>query len=164
MKKIILFSLTGLLLLSCKKNSSGHIATNTISATVDGSNYAFNQSVADLSALTSSFSLYEIVGYDSTINPVANCTVEFRSLDKFTNKTYGIVGDTTSGASFEFDQNGFKYKTASTNTATTAFTITITGINDSYIQGTFQGNIFNEGDTTMTKKVVTNGKFDIARF
>jgi hypothetical protein len=164
MKKIILFAIAGVLLLSCKKSGPAHVATNTITATIDDTNYAFNQSVASVSGITSLFSLYEIVGYDSTINPVANCTLQLKSIDEFTNKTFGIVGDTTSAASFEYDQNGFKYKTASKNTATTAFTITIIGISGSSIQGTFTGNIFEEGDTTLTKKVVTNGKFDIERF
>jgi hypothetical protein len=163
MKKIILFTITGMLLLSCKKNSAGHIATNTITATIDNTNYAFNQSVASVSGVTSLFSLYETVGYDSTINPVANCILQISSKEKLTNQTFGKVGDTTTTAMFEYDQNGFKYKTASKNTATTAFTVTITSINGSSIQGTFQGNIFSEGDTTMTKKVITNGKFDIAR-
>jgi hypothetical protein len=164
MKKIILFTIAGALLLSCKKSSPAHVATNTVTATIDNTNYAFNQSVASVSGLTSLYSLLEIVGYDSTINPVANCTFQIQSKEKLTNKTFGAVGDTTSSASFEYDQNGFKYKTASKNTTTTAFTITITGMSSSSIQGTFTGNIFEEGDTTLTKKVVTNGKFDIERF
>jgi hypothetical protein len=164
MKKIILFAVAGILLLSCKKNSPAHVATNTMTATIDNTNYTFNQSVASVYGLTSAFSIFEAVGYDSTIDPVANCALQIRSLNEFTIKKFGMAGDTTSEVSFEYDQNGFKYKTASNNTATTAFTVTITGMSGSSIQGTFAGNIFEEGDTTLTKKVVTNGKFDIERF
>lgn len=80
----------------------------------------------------------------------------------YTAKTYGAFGDTTTSASIDFQLNGQYFYGG---TVLNPNTITITSISGTKIQGTFQGTVYLNGDTTQTganKAVITNGKFSSA--
>jgi hypothetical protein len=79
------------------------------------------------------------------------------------NKTYGALGDTTSGVIINFyndtmNVNGNYY--GSVDYPSISPTVTITSINGNAISGTFQGALYYNADTTGNNKtVVTNGRF-----
>jgi hypothetical protein len=80
--------------------------------------------------------------------------------NSFPAKTYGAFGDTTTYASIAFDSASSAYIYLN---APGTGTITITSITNSTLKGTFQGTLYLFGDTnnSITKKVITNGKFSI---
>ena len=57
--------------------------------------------------------------------------------------------------------NGYSISHPFTLTIVENYDTTISGHKYKIVQGTFQGNIYLNGDTTQSFKVVTNGKFNV---
>jgi len=137
---------------SCKKRSSSSDLTqiNAITATIGGTNYTFNYRDS-LHYSSTPPPPTTVVGYggSDTTDTIQNRIVI----------SLGTSGNANSGA--------FSFRPAnSTNVYSTppgAFlpVNTVSFLNALAI-GTFQGNIYLNGDTTQTKIVVANGEFDVA--
>jgi len=177
MKKILLFSACVLLAFaSCKKDSSKTSSSNSITATVGGSNSNFStNAIAELAADSGAYVL-AVGGSTGTSSSAQSVVVSLLSDAPFVKGTYTFDASTdpntitvlpsvtyltnTSGdESSEFDSS--TVIDLQDSTLSTTCTITITAISSTNIQGTFSGLLVNEGDGTTTKSV-TNGKFNVA--
>jgi hypothetical protein len=162
MKKIILFILVSIVFVSCKKGNSA-TPNNTITATIDGINYTFNKGIIDTS-VANGYPLIVVGATDADSNAVL---LEIETLSGvFTTTTYGLPNDTSNIAGF-LVSNPISAYTNNEDKPRPPFTVTVTSLKSTEagisIQGTFQGNIYLNGDTTQTPKVVTNGKFNFTK-
>jgi hypothetical protein len=163
MKKIILLAAMPLLLLACKKSKSDNLPENTITATINDTDYVFNTNFTSQTVIDPPEIFYVGLAADSTL-PAASFDFAVGMLNgkPITTGVYTETGDPTKIASAELDIQGLPhYETAGTKAD--PFTVTITSINTTSVQGTFHGNIYKNGDSLQTKKVITNGKFNMNR-
>jgi hypothetical protein len=166
MKKIILFGVLSLLLVSCKKNAAGDIvATNTVTATVDNSNYVFDQNLYDNSGFDPGTELFSVT--EQSDSDISEIELDLTTMDsiKITATTYGLNGDLTRmGDIGLYDKNTATEYYNIDNSTTRPFTITVISITPTSIEGTFKGVIYANRDTTLAQKIITNGKFNISRY
>ena len=98
--------------------------------------------------------------------PLTTATFDFGVVELngkgITAGVYTETGDSSKTVSVELHVPGLvNYMNA--NTRTDPFTVNVTSINGHSIQGTFHGNIYKNGDSLQTRKVITNGKFNMDR-
>ena len=177
MKKLLLFSACVMLAFaSCKKDSSKTItASNTITATVGGSNMSFNTGASAALATDSGAYVLAVVGLTGSSTTSQSIVLGFLSDKPFVKGTYTFdestdpntitvlpsityLTDMSGNESSEFDSNT-EIDFGNSTLSTTA-TVSITSISSTNIQGTFSGLLVNDGDGTTTKSV-TNGKFNV---
>lgn len=176
MKKILLISACVIFAFaSCKKDSSKKIASNTITATVGGTNTSFNTSAEAELASDSGAYIMVIAGLTGTTSSAQSMVVGLLSDQPFVKGTYtfdestdpntitvlpsiAYLTNTSGDESSEFESNT-EIDLGNSTLSTTA-TVTITSISTTNIQGTFSGLLVNDGDGTTTKSV-TNGKFNV---
>jgi hypothetical protein len=163
---------------SCKKDAAKTTTTNTITATVGGSNINFSTTaIGELASDTGAYVL-EIVGLTGTSSSAQSMAVGLLSDAPFVKGTYTFnSADTTSTVtvfpiieyiknlsgddSYIFGTNaGINIGDGSYVGPTSTTTVTITSISSTNVQGTFSGILVNEGDNTTTE-TVTNGKFNV---
>jgi len=167
MKKIILFGVLAIVLASCKKSSSG-TPVNSITATINDTNYTFNNRVVDTTVLSDSTPDVILSAADFNLNTF---TLSFAAKNKplIAGTIYGSYGDSVHLLDAEFypfyspsyNYKALPYPMVSSNAQ---LTVTLTSISSTNIQGTFKGTIFLNGDTTSTnRKTVTNGKFNFTK-
>jgi hypothetical protein len=164
MKKIILLAAIPMLLLSCKKNKSDNLPENTITATINDTDYVFNTNFASETFINPPEIAYVALAADSTLALASSFDFAVIMLNgkPITPGVYIETGDPGKTASAELQvQGSTSYETAGTKTD--PFTITVTSINSTSVQGTFHGSIYEDGDSLKTKKVITNGKFNMNR-
>jgi hypothetical protein len=162
MKKIILFAVLGILLASCSKSSTG-LPANTITATINDTNYIFNTNIIDTSVYSNGTLLLELSATDLNLN---KAVLAIESTTTLTATAYGgLSGDTTNEAVFGILlPNTTQYSSGFPPSASNPITITVSSLTSTSIQGTFKGTIFFNGDTTSTsKKTVTNGTFSFTK-
>jgi hypothetical protein len=160
MKKIIVFAALVVLFASCKKSDSGNIvAPNTITATIGGTNYLFNQrggsSIAVYQPNGQYFSIFENDSLSNSLNIFASSYASNFSLSSYTS----ALGSTNGLGNFRFSlaNDTTQYAGSIQN----PIVITLTAVTSTSIQGTFQGIIYANADTSKISKVVTNGKFNL---
>jgi hypothetical protein len=163
MKKIILFAAIPIMLFSCKKSKSDNLPENTITATINDTDYIFNNSFTSETLNDGLEVAYVAQAVDSAL-PVT--TFDFAAVTlngkAIAPGVYAETGDNTKEASAELHVPGLvDYKTAGTKAD--PFTVIITSVNGNSIQGTFHGNIYKNGDSLQAKKIITNGKFNMDR-
>ncbi len=170
MKKIFAVALISLTLISCKKSSSPGIGTNGLQVTLAGKAKVYNVvggafTYTDYSGPDSTVHMY-IYFYDNTnANLASYFEVDLQSYNSpFTlgtvysdTSTVGRYTDFEIGSDFDPHNSFINYYTAG-NPANPS-TTTITAISATSISGTFQGIMYDDGDTTKLSKTVTNGKF-----
>jgi hypothetical protein len=138
-------------LFSCKKRStSDQTQINAITATIGGVNYTF--------------SYHDSLHYSST-PPPPTIVVGYGGADTTDTVQNRII--ITLGTSGNPNSGGFSFRPAgSANTYSTLAGSFIPVNTVSFLNalaiGTFQGDIYLNGDSTQTKIVVTNGEFDVA--
>ena len=177
MKKILLFSACVMLAFaSCKKDSSKTTTSNTITATVGGSNTSFNTGAAAAMAADSGAYVLAVAGSTGTSSSAQSIVVGLLSDKPFVKGTYtfdtstdpntitvipsiSFLTNESGDASSEFDSS--TDINLQDSTLSTTATVTITAISSTNIQGTFSGLLVNSGDNTTTK-TVANGKFNVA--
>jgi len=161
---------------SCKKDSNKKVtASNTITATVGGTNTNFNtDAVAELASDSGAYVL-EVVGLTGTTTSSQSIVIALLSDQPFVKGTYTF--DTTTdpntitvlpALAYLTDESGSESSEFESNTdidlenstLSTTCTVTITAISSTNVQGTFSGLLVNDGDETTTKSV-TNGKFNV---
>jgi hypothetical protein len=163
MKKIILLSTTAIMLFSCKKSKSDNLPENTITATINDTDYVFNKTFTSETIIDPPELIYIALAADSTL-PFATFDLAVAMLNgkPITPGVYVETADSSRIVSGELQIQGSpNYETAGTKTD--PFTVTITSINATSVQGTFHGNVYKNGDSLQTKKVITNGKFNMNR-
>jgi len=180
MKKLLFFSACIMLAFtSCKKDSSKTTSSNTITATVGGSNITFSTNATGGLATDSGLYVLEIVGLTGTNSSAQSMSIGLVSDAPIVKGTYTFnSADTTSSATVfpdvEYVKNlsGDDSDVFGTNVVinigngpitipTSTTTVIITSISSNNVQGTFSGLLVNEGDNTTTE-TVTNGKFNVA--
>lgn len=168
MKKILLFSACVMFAFaSCKKDSSKKTGSNTITATVGGSDINFSASASAQIVNQSGGYELAIVGLTSTGSNPQTMTISIASEVPIVKGTYTLNSSTPSDAN-SFPQLSYSENTSITNpvgfttdiTGANSSTITITSISSTNVQGTFSGVLLSDQDNTTTK-AVTNGKFDV---
>jgi len=162
MKRFLIISVLVLILASCKKSNSGDIVpTNTITATINGTNYIFDKNAytsIDVDDYGEEISLNVLDSNSNSLRIFINATGKIKST------TYSSTMDSTGQYGF-FSLNtpvdSITYEPAVT--IPNPVTVTVTSITSAAIQGTFQGTIFPSGDVHGVSKIITNGKFSVAR-
>jgi hypothetical protein len=168
MKKIILFTALVFIFVACKKNGNNSLPVNTIEVNINGTDYTFNKNTFDtviISPAEADIPLYEFrasldTGINSKTFAITLVSDNLDSIKSYTEFNYpnnwGYVTysrDTTHY--FEYDYN-------SENPHSTPVTINITSVTSSTIQGTFNGDLFLDGNDDSAKATVT-GRFNFNR-
>ena len=166
MKKILLFAVLVIVLASCKKSSSGS-PVNSITATINDTNYIFSQNILDTTFFSSDSVLQvEISAKDLNLNTFAFIFGQ-KNKPFSTGTIYGSFGDSVHlliGGEESFNKTVYSVTPYPHISSNSALTVTLTSITPTSVQGTFKGTIFLGGDTTSTsKKTVTNGTFNFTK-
>ena len=170
MKKLFAIAVLGLVLVSCKKSSSGG---PFISATISDTSSTFTTLfVGDLENGGKEAELY-------AYNGTKAATARGFYIDIWSNTalTTGVYSDTAGyyplptvykGAYAEnypetYPSVGIDYDFSTIGLVSNPFTVTVTSITPTSIQGTFKGTLFLDNDSTSNTdslRVITNGKFN----
>jgi hypothetical protein len=153
---------------SCKKSDSGQPA-NHVSGSVDGAAKSFNYTTSATKVTNGSMNSVSIMGVaDATGTATLNIAVQ-----NFNGPiTPGSYIDTVSskgqiGLNYMFPALNQVYMggTAVYFNATTAITnhlkVVIASIDSVSVKGTFSGDVFLQGNSSSTKKTITNGDFNV---
>jgi hypothetical protein len=172
MKKIFLFTILGMMLVACKKSKTSSqvnpdtLPVNTIVATINGAVRTFNINVFDTAETqTGSFTEYTrlVRAYENGNGDSTFLGLDIESHSMITTKTYtdtSIISQDNLQAFLANAQTGFE----NGRIKSSPFTINVTSITPTSIQGTFNGPLYfrDENDNlTQTKVMVTNGLFNI---
>jgi len=179
MKKVFAITIIGLALVSCKKSSSG-IGTNGVQATIGGkgSNYTILTT-----AILKRYPLYVANDSGQEITIKADNSTNAANGSNTLSIVISIQSDTTLGTGVYSDSsstildprgsykhvNDFYYELynnpfdmpsfyGNANVSTNPFTVTVTSISATSIQGTFQGSVYYDEDSTSFSQAAT-GKF-----
>jgi hypothetical protein len=162
MKKIIFFSVITLLLItSCKKSSQMNpVASNVITATIDGTNCIFNIALETQTNNDTSGTVFIAYEVDSSFDFL---NFKITSKNKIALKTYGESADSTAEIVMAYRAGNTATNYFNAYNTQDPFTITVTAVSGTLIQGTFAGNLYANGISTTAPKVITNGTFSISR-
>jgi hypothetical protein len=174
MKKLFAIAVLGLVLASCKKSSSG--AGSSVTATFNDTSFSFTQAFQG--------TIYnggkEIDLYVTNSTNAATATQLRMELLSNTAITPGVYSDTATYpnnvtlptvskyAYFEvypyiYPNTGIDHDFWTIGLTSNPFTVTVTSITQTSIQGTFSGKLYLDGDSTTTAdsiRVITNGTFN----
>ncbi|HMG81639.1 MAG TPA: hypothetical protein VK559_01260 [Ferruginibacter sp.] len=161
MKYFFMIALSVLLFVSCRKSGPDNIILpNTISATINGTNYVFNQGVGKFINTSSDWSKTVQIAASDSKNDFFGVLIESSTVLGLGSYVSAISFPTNYG-SIRFGNYGpeITYTGRSDSSSTT---ITITSVTDGLIQGTFEGTIYVDGDSSLPSIPVTNGKFSVS--
>jgi hypothetical protein len=129
---------------SCTKRSATTPQVNGISVTINGVDYAFNYH--DSLRIYSSPTPSTVTGYAGadTTDTVQNRIII----------SLGVINPNSGAVNFR--------PADSVNSSSGAVTVSTVLLLNAVAIGTFQGNIYLNGDSTKTKSILTNGQFDVA--
>jgi hypothetical protein len=172
MKKLFAIAVLGLVLVSCKKSSSG--GGPSISATLSDTSFSFNQGFEG--------TVYndgkEVEIWSANTTNAATAKEFYLQLRSNTALTAGVYTDTANlyiplptisrHASLRVEPYAgstgpIDYDFYTIGLVSNPFTVTITSITPTSIQGTFSGKLYLDGDSTTTAdsiRVITNGRFN----
>ena len=174
MKKIILFAVLITAIASCKKSDTGNpgsnnpgnsskpdttpAATNTIEATIDDTAWVFPNDV--------SAHIFPIGGGQDltfTGDNTAGHTIQF-SVSAPGTLTTGIYTDLDNPnypVGIDYELEGYTYIFSNIRQVTSPFTVAITSLTSTSVEGTFDGIVYFGFDSTSESRKITNGKFNI---
>jgi len=164
MKNILLPVLMLLLFSACKKNSSTPNMQNTISAVIGDNQQSFNSALQAKSTSTpgggSQFVLTGANGTGATANVL---TVTITSPSQITPGTYATQenGTNKQGAAVMLQQKGLALVYKSDVFATQTFSVTISSISSTNIQGSFVGSLVLSEGYGPGGITVTRGTFNV---
>lgn len=158
MKRILFLALlASVSLFSCKKDSDNS-PTSTLTVTMDGSTKTFNNSLVGSLITNGGMSGLQILGFAGAAGSSDALYVTALSQTAI---APGIYED-GQGATVAFvSQAGGVTNYTNAISANNPLTITITSITGTNATGTFSGEIFLDGNTSSTKKVLANGVFNV---
>jgi hypothetical protein len=183
MKKIAyVFSITIIVIVvavGCKKSTPGNttnlnntnnnnpnpndtLAYNTIQATINDTLYTFNVGTKDTGYIQTG-TVRVISGWDADINNSNTIVIDFKTplkipvdsgayqiAPRLVNISFATQGATT------FYQNV-------TGKSSNSVSAVITAVSATSIKGTFEGDIYFNGDKTLAKETITNGRFNFTK-
>ena len=142
-----LLALALMAFVGCKKETDTD--SSAFSCKIDGTSF----SVKGVNAYATTFSTYFTV---YGVNPDDNTETVYLSFPLGTKEgTYTLNGDFTG---YFVDKNDVAY---SNLWGQGGGTVTISKIDDTHVEGTFEINVY-DSDTEAIKKALTDGKFDVA--
>jgi hypothetical protein len=157
MKTLLFFlALTAVTFSSCKKSSDA-TATVNLSVTIDGTSRTFNNSLSGSLTTTGGSQGLQIIGWSGTAGSSDALYVSVLGTLPLTAKTYAEGA----GANIQFIPAGAATSYANGFSPTNPISITITSITSNSAAGTFAGDIFLNANSSSTKKVLTNGSFNV---
>ena len=160
---------------ACKKSSAGNTKTggsttpvdtvNVITATINDTNYIFNIGPLDTAFLKGTATIREVAAWDSDIGNSNTVKIDFQTPAKVatTLGTYDEIGSMHAALYFATQGATIYFQDINSKSDKNPVTATITEITDSSIRGTFQGDIYFNGDKTQFKETVTGGKFNFRK-
>jgi hypothetical protein len=178
MKKFLFISACLTLAFSaCKKESSktSTTASNTITATVGGSNVNFSTSATAEVVIDSGIYVLAVQGVTGTSSSAQSIIVGVLAQGPIVKGSYTINSTTNpnvtvipaidyttslSGNDGDLFETNIDFDIPNDNISTTT-KVTITSISSTNVQGTFSGVLINDADGTSTE-TVANGKFNVA--
>ena len=179
---IIMLCIISLTITSCKKGSSSSpnndtsvnknnnpndtLAFNTIQATINDTLYTFNVGTKDTSFIKVGSTVREVSGWDSDIDNSNSIAIDFVTPGKTKADTATYTeASTTKEIEIFFATQGatIYYQDAFSKSNPNIVKGVITAVSDTSIQGTFTGDIYFNGDKTLDKKSVTNGRFSFTK-
>jgi hypothetical protein len=156
MKKLFVIAVLGsVLLVSCKKSKSGGLGQGNVQATIDGTTTTFNIA-AGIS--TNGGKDIDIVSSNGTTAGSTGLEIDISDNNAIVTGTYHDKSLNNTGLFLSLPSGDFY---ANAELVNTPIAITVTSISSTQIQGTFQGDIYLNEDSTSTKKTITNGKFNV---
>ena len=170
MNKLLLIAISLLFIItSCKKNSEDKlIPSNTISATVDGVNKTFNiNATAKQTSDETTGNTLMISGAETSENGSGSINIEINSSTPITPGTYQLTIGVPQGfypATSVFYVEGYLVFRPATGTMSPN-SITITFINGTNVQGTFNAELSGSETSTppsiIINRTITDGKFNV---
>jgi hypothetical protein len=158
MKKLFAIAVLGsVMLVSCKKSSSGGgLGEGNVQATINDTTTTFN--IAGGTS-TNGGKEIDITSANGTGSTATQFEIDIQDTSAaITTGTYHDKSLNNTGF-FLTLPSGDYYDNA--ELVTNPITITVTSISSTQIQGTFQGDIYLNEDSASTKKIITNGKFNV---
>jgi hypothetical protein len=172
---VIIICTMSVVFTSCKKSTSvtnnnstinnnpnDTLAANTIQATINDTLYTFNVGTRDTGYIQTG-TVREISGWDADINNSNTIIIEFKTPLKIpvdtgsyqTSPRLVNISFATQGATTFFQNIMGK--------STNSVSAIITEISAISIEGTFEGDIYFNGDKTLAKETITNGRFNFTK-
>jgi hypothetical protein len=162
---IIVVFISVVTFLSCKKSNTS-LPSNTIQAIINGKTSTFNFGVFATRTGTPGPRIPNYVilltGLTNSTTLAGSISLGVQGVDTITTATYN-ENSSTNNASITYINNIDLFGNIFSNGHATSnpFIIVVTSLNSKSIQGTFHGDIFNNGDSAQTLETVTNGKFNV---
>lgn len=144
-----------MIITSCEKSGADKIP-DKISVYIDGVKTTFNSSAIAVSGSTSGQFLLYVSGAQDATQKSNTIGFGISSLDII---KIGSYHQSPTGVSMQYIQNGIPYVARPTSQDTATVTITALAFNN--VQGTFSGTVYLNGDTTLAKKILTDGQFNV---
>jgi hypothetical protein len=140
--------------------------TDSITATIDGTNFVFDENPALTVQMHDSMQRVLMVAYTGNNFNAKSLLLEIVAVDSPSVRNYAD-SSSVAGKPYAFMQyvsNLSPYTVyGSSDTSTHLFSITVTSFTPTRIAGTFSGYTYLNGDTTQTQQTITNGTFTLAR-
>jgi hypothetical protein len=143
---------------SCQKDNNDTVTGPNLSASFDGSSKKFNNAlVGSVTSTDGSYGL-QVIGFAGTAGTSDALYLSILKDGPIVPGTY-IEGQ---GAGITYvSQTGGVTNYSNALSATNPISITITSISSTKVTGTFTGDIFIEANSTLAKKVLANGQFNV---
>lgn len=166
--KISLFAIATLFIFattvsSCKKGNTG-LPSNTIQATINGKTSTFNVGGIASPLFDTSTGNYNfgVIGGTTPQNTLsAEIILNITSPSPITTTTYSENSGTNNASVYYAPNLDLAIHYSNAHITSNLFTITVTSISQTSMQGRFKGNIYYNGDSTQTLETITNGKFNV---
>lgn len=140
---------------SCEKSGVDKIP-DKISVYIDGVKTTFNSGAIAVSGSELGLFLLNITGAQDPTQKSNTISFGISSLDAI---RIGSYQQSPTGVSMQYIQTGIPY--VARPTSQKPATITITALAYNNVQGTFSGMVYLNGDTTLAKKVLAEGQFNV---
>jgi len=140
--------------------------TDSITATINGTNFVFDENPALTVQTHDSMQSFLMVAYTGNNFNAKSFSLEIVAVDSPAVRNYAdsssVVGKPY--AFMQYVSNLSPYTVyASSDTFTHLFSITVTSFTPTRIAGTFSGSAYLNADTTQPQQTITNGTFTLAR-
>jgi hypothetical protein len=155
MKSVQFLFLYLMMVASCKKSGADNIP-DKVSVYIDGVKTTFNSGALAISGSVSGLFLLNISGAQDPTQKSNTIGFGIASIDAI---KIGSYHQSPTGVSMQYIQPGGQY--VARPTSQIPATITITSLAYNNVQGTFSGTVYFNGDTTLAKKVLTDGQFNV---
>jgi hypothetical protein len=179
---ILMICVTSFTLISCKKNKTADVinnsntdstvninnnpndtlAYNTIQATINDTLYTFNVGTKDTGYIQTG-TVRGVSGWDADINNSNTIIIDFKTALK-TPVDVGsyLISPRLVDISFATQGATTFYQNIAGKSSNTVSAV-ISAISSTSIEGTFEGDIYFNGDKTSTKETITNGRFNFTK-